>query len=74
VILSQAKTGDRLTVVQIPPGLVRAQLLRLGISEGCELTCVLTIPAGPVVVRQGNLDVALGRKTAAEVQVRFRDA
>ena len=67
--LNEAKSGDILKVVAVPPGLVRAQMVRLGIGEGSEVTCILKIPAGPVVVRQGTLEVALGRKTASCIQV-----
>ena len=74
VTLVEARTGDTLRVVGIPPGVVRAQLLRLGISESCELTCVLRVPTGPLVVRQGNLEVALGRKIASSVAVTVCDA
>jgi Fe2+ transport system protein FeoA len=74
VTLADASKGDTLQVVAVPLGIVGAQLLRLGIAKGSLLTCVLKIPGGPVVVRRGNMEVALGRKTASVVTVDAPDA
>ena len=67
--LVEANKGDTVKVVNVPTGVLRARMIRLGISEGSEVTCVLKIPAGPVVVRQGNLEVALGKKIASGIEV-----
>ena len=72
--LAEVSKSDTLQVVAVPPGIVGAQLLRLGIAKGSLLTCVLKILGGPVVVRRGNMEVALGRKTAAVVTVDGPDA
>lgn len=67
--LDQATKGDTLKVVSVPSGQTGAQLLRLGIGKGSLVKCVLKLPGGPVVVRRGNMEIALGRKTAANVTV-----
>ncbi len=67
--LTEANRGDTIQVIRIPEGLVRAQLLRLGIWEGSKLTCALKVPAGPMVVRQDDIEIALGRNIASEIQV-----
>lgn len=67
--LVEAKKGATVEVLEIPDGLVRAQLMRLGISEGSTLICALKVPTGPVVVRQGDVEIALGRKIASDIQV-----
>ena len=67
--LTEAKRGDSLRVVAMPASLVRTQVLRLGIVEESQITCVLNISSGPVVVRQGTLEVALGRKIASGIEV-----
>ena len=72
--LTEAKRGDSLRVVAMPAGLVRTQVIRLGIVEESRITCVLNIPSGPVVVRQGTLEVALGRKIASGIEVVRADA
>ena len=72
--LLDARKGDTVRVVSVPPGVVGAQMLRLGISEGCEVTCVLRIFSGPMVVRQGTMELALGRSIASRIEVDKRDA
>lgn len=67
--LAEAKRGDTVQVLQVPEGLVGAQLLRLGISEGSKLTLALKVPLGPMVVRQGNVELALGRGIASDIRV-----
>ena len=67
--LDQATRGDTLKIVTVPSGQTGAQLLRLGIGNGSLVKCVLKLPGGPVVVRRGNMEVALGRRTAATVTV-----
>jgi Fe2+ transport system protein FeoA len=69
VTLNEAKRGESLRVAAMPAGIARTQILRLGIVEDSQITCVLNIPAGPVVVRQGTLEVALGRKIASGIEV-----
>ena len=72
--LDQAKRGDLLEVLTLGSGPARAKMLRLGISEGCEITCILKVPAGPLVVREGAMEVAVGRKTASEIRVKKSNA
>ena len=67
--LTEAKTNDIVEVLQIQEGLIRTQLLRLGISKGSKLMCALKVPTGPIVVHQGDVEIALGRKTASSIQV-----
>lgn len=67
--IAEANMGETVRVMAMPPGIVRTQILRLGIVEGSQITCILNIPAGPVVVRQGNLEVALGRRIASGMEV-----
>ena len=68
--LDEANSGETVRVLVMPRGMVRTQMLRLGVEEGSELRCILRIPAGPVVVRHGTLEMALGRKIASAIEVR----
>ena len=68
------KQAAGVRVLQIPEGLLGAQLMRLGISEESELTCALKIPTGPIVVRRGDVEIALGRKIASKIQVEIQYA
>ena len=72
--LTEMKQAAGVRVLQIPEGLLGAQLMRLGISEGSELTCALKIPTGPIVVRRGDVEIALGRKIASKIQVEIQYA
>ena len=72
--LTDINQAEGVRVLQIPEGLLGAQLMRLGISEGSELMCVLKIPTGPIVVRRGDVEIALGRKIASKIQVAIQYA
>ncbi len=72
--LDSAGPGEQITVLKVPSGEVHANLVRLGIEEGSELTCVLRMPAGPVVVRRGNFEVAVGKRTASQIEVAPKQA
>ncbi len=72
--LDRACSGQEVTVLRMPAGEVHANLVRLGIEEGSELTCVLRMPAGPVVVRRGNFEVAVGKRTASQIEVALEEA
>ncbi len=72
--LDQIARGESVRVVYVPGGDIRARMLRIGISEGSMIDCVLKIPAGPIVVRHGNLELALGRRLASAIEVAGGDA
>ena len=67
--IAEANKGETVRVMAMPPGIARTQILRLGIVEGSQVTCMLNIPADPVVECQGNLKVALGRRIASRMEV-----
>jgi Fe2+ transport system protein FeoA len=71
--LDKANGGESLTVLEVPANDLHASLLRLGIEKGARITCILKMPSGPVVVRHGNTDVALGRHIAAQIEVQKAD-
>lgn len=67
--LSELKRGDSATVVGIPDEGLRMQLLRFGITAGCRVQCHAKLPFGPVVVRYGGQEIAVGREVAKSVSV-----
>jgi Fe2+ transport system protein FeoA len=71
--LKEMKTGTTATVIQVPEGDLRHQLLRFGITPGCRVKCCARLPMGPVVVRFGGQEIALGREIASQVRVRADD-
>lgn len=71
--IKEMKKGATATVTEVPEGDIRHQLLRFGIAPGCKVKCCSKLPLGPVVVRFGGQEIALGREIASRVLVRHDD-
>ncbi|PLX82312.1 MAG: ferrous iron transport protein A [Desulfuromonas sp.] len=67
--LSDLRRGQAATVADISDETLRVQLLRFGITAGCRVHCHTKLPLGPVVLRYGGQEIALGREIARQVQV-----
>lgn len=67
--LDMSKKGQKLKIVAINNDLFRAQALRFGIAEGETVVCEEIIPAGPVVVRKNQQEIAIGRGMAKNIIV-----
>ncbi|MBI5014010.1 MAG: ferrous iron transport protein A [Deltaproteobacteria bacterium] len=67
--LSDLRRGDSATVTGIPDENLRMQLLRFGITSGCHVSCHARLPFGPVVLRYGGQEIAVGREVARSVSV-----
>ena len=67
--LDKAKRGERVEIVHIDDASVRAQAIRLGISEGSRLLCSEKLPAGPVILQNRMQEVAVGRKLAEHIRI-----
>lgn len=70
--LSVAQTGELFEVVRLEDGHARVQALRFGIAEGACVECIARVPAGPIVVRSGRQEIAIGRGLAERIRVRRR--
>jgi len=70
--LDRARTGDELEILEVGDEHARMQALRFGMAEGACVTCVTRIPAGPLVVRSGRQEIAVGRHLAKQIRVRRR--
>lgn len=68
--LSHARPGDVLVVDGIADTSLRLQCLRLGLHEGKTLQCLHVLPEGPVIVRCGTCELAIGRPIARNIAVR----
>ena len=68
--LDGARTGDELEIVEVEDELARVQCLRFGMAEGACVTCVTRIPAGPLVLKSGRQEIAVGRSLAKRIRVR----
>jgi Fe2+ transport system protein FeoA len=56
-------------IVSVPEGTLRAQFIRLGISEGERVTCLERLPGGTIVIRKNRQEIALGHKLARQIVV-----
>lgn len=68
--LSGARKGDRFEIVSVDDDHARIQALRFGMSEGACVECITRIPAGPIVVKSGRQEIAVGRALAERIRVR----
>jgi Fe2+ transport system protein FeoA len=68
--LADAHVGDRLVVTSVDDDSARITALRFGMAEGACVHCVTRIPAGPIVLRSGRQEIAVGRDLAKRIGVR----
>jgi Fe2+ transport system protein FeoA len=68
--LADARAGDRMVVTGVDDAHARVTALRFGMAEGACIHCVTRIPAGPIVLRAGRQEIAVGRELAKRIGVR----
>lgn len=68
--LADARVGDRLVVTSVDDEGARITALRFGMAEGACVRCITRIPAGPIVLRAGRQEIAVGRDLARRIGVR----
>jgi len=68
--LDCVRKGDLLEIVSVDDDHARIQALRFGISAGACVECVTKIPAGPLVLKSGRQEIAVGRSLAKRINVR----
>ena len=68
--LDCAIRGERLQIVSVDDQNARLQALRFGVVEGANIECVTKIPAGPLVLKSGRQEIAVGRALAQRISVR----
>lgn len=67
--LDQARPGQFLTIKTITDDFARLQAIRFGIAEGARAICQTVLPGGPVVIRKGLQELALGRNLCSRIKV-----
>ncbi len=65
--LDSLRSGERFRVRSIDDEIARITALRFGMGEGSTIECVTRIPAGPIVVRSGRQEIAVGRALAKRI-------
>jgi Fe2+ transport system protein FeoA len=61
-------------VVAVGDDHARVTALRFGMAEGACVQCVARIPAGPIVLKSGRQEIAVGRELAKRITVRHHEA
>jgi Fe2+ transport system protein FeoA len=64
------RKGERIEIVSVDDKHARVQALRFGMAEGAFVECVTKIPAGPLVLKSGRQEIAVGRALAKRISVR----
>lgn len=67
--LADARVGDRMTIRSVDDPVARVTALRFGMAEGAAVSCVARVPAGPIVLRSGRQEIAVGRRLAERIVV-----
>jgi Fe2+ transport system protein FeoA len=71
--LADARAGQRFTVMAVDDERARVTALRFGMAEGACVQCVARIPAGPIVLRSGRQEIAVGRGLAERIRIRHHE-
>lgn len=67
--LDRVKRGKMCCIKSLPPGAVKDQTIRFGLTEGKKVFCQAVIPGGPVVVEVDRQEIALGRNLAKQIGI-----
>jgi ferrous iron transport protein A len=67
--LDNAQKGAPVTIVSLPAGDIKAQLIRLGISEGDTVRCIERLPGGTIVLQKNRQEIAVGYELAKKISV-----
>ncbi len=68
--LDRVHRGDEMVVTRVGDDQARVTAIRFGIAEGSTVKCVTKIPAGPIVLKSGRQEIAVGRELAKLICVR----
>jgi ferrous iron transport protein A len=67
--ICELRHGEYATIDAIPDENLRVQLLRFGITSGSKVLCHCKLPFGPIVLKYGGQEIALGREIARKVAI-----
>jgi ferrous iron transport protein A len=69
--LAGMRPGHRAVIGSIPVDRARAQALRFGIGTGTPVECISVLPGGPVVLKAGRQEIAIGRRLAETISIHY---
>ena len=74
VSLTRLKKGQVMRVHSLPVGVLKAQLIRLGLNEGAIVVCFERLPGGTIVLQKNRQLIAIGHALAKEILVVFQNS
>jgi Fe2+ transport system protein FeoA len=69
--LSNVQKGQLFKIINISNPSARHQTIRLGIGEGSTVTCSHKLPYGPIILKLGRQEVAIGRNLADDITIKI---
>ena len=67
--LDHAKVGQLVRIDRIQDDEIAMMAVRLGIAVGEVIAVASKVPGGPLVIRRGRVDIALGRELCRGINV-----
>lgn len=67
--LDQIKKHDTVRIESIEDMTARNQGIRFGLIKGAKVVCVEKLPAGPIVIKIGMQEIAIGRQLAKTIVI-----
>lgn len=67
--LDKAKKGTFITILSLPSGLYKMQLIRLGLTEGMKVFCLERLPGGTIVLQRNRQEIAIGFDLAKKINI-----
>ncbi|TDB38320.1 MAG: ferrous iron transport protein A [Actinobacteria bacterium] len=71
--LDTMRRGEHCRILGIDDDRARGQAIRFGMGEGALLSCITKVPAGPLVMRSGRQEIAIGRQLAQRIRIEHLD-
>lgn len=67
--LDKVRKGCYITIISLPEGLSKIQLIRLGISEGERAMCMERLPGGTIILQKNRQEIAIGYDLAKKILI-----
>lgn len=68
--LSTTHIGDMVEIVSVDDAHARIQALRFGINPGAVVETIARVPSGPIVIKSGYQEIAIGAPLAQKIMVK----
>ena len=68
--LGEVKEGEIVEILEFPEGDIKSQAIRFGIDSGQSVYISQVFNNGPVVIKKGNQEIAIGRNLAEKIKIK----